>query len=68
MSIEVVLGSNTDQPHIGQGKEKARNYLVENPDVCQEIHNKVMAIGGYMEDLAEKLEEVEEHADAAPAN
>ncbi len=54
--------------HIGQGKEKARNYLVENPDVCQEIHNKVMAIGGYMEDLAEKLEEVEEHADAAPAN
>ena len=48
--------------HIGQGKEKARNYLVENPDVCKEIHHKVMAIGGYMEDLAEKLEEVEENS------
>jgi len=54
--------------HIGQGKEKARNYLLENPDVCLEIRNKVMAIGGYMEDLAEKLEEVEEGADTAPTS
>lgn len=46
--------------HIGQGKEKARNYLIENPDVCEELRNKVMAVGGYMDDLAEKLEEVDE--------
>ncbi len=46
--------------HIGQGKEKARNYLIENPDVCEELRNKVMAVGGYVDDLAEKLEEVDE--------
>lgn len=46
--------------HIGQGKEKARAYLKENPDSCKEIHNKVMAVGGYVEDLAEKLEKAEE--------
>ena len=49
-----------DSTHIGQGKEKARNYLKENPDVCKEIRDKVMAAGGYMDDLAEKLEEVED--------
>ena len=49
--------------HIGQGKEKARNYLIENPDVREEIRNKILAAGGYVEDVAEKLEEaVEETA------
>jgi recombination protein RecA len=44
--------------HIGQGKEKARNFLVENPDVCEQIRNKVLEVGGYVDDFAEKLEEV----------
>ncbi len=44
--------------HIGQGKEKARNFLVENPDVCDQIRNKVLEVGGYVDDIAEKLEEV----------
>ena len=49
--------------HIGQGKEKARNFLIENPDVLEEIRNKVLAVGGYVDDVAEKLEEaVEEPA------
>ena len=45
--------------HIGQGKEKARNYLRENPDVCEEIRQKILSAGGYVDELAEKLEEVE---------
>jgi recombination protein RecA len=48
--------------HIGQGKEKARNYLVENPDVRDQIRNKVMAIGGYVESVSE-AEGIEETMD-----
>ena len=51
--------------HIGQGKEKARNYLIENPDVREEIRQKVLAAGGYIEDVSEKLEEVEDAAAAS---
>ena len=36
--------------HIGQGKEKARNFLLENPDVAQEIKAKIMTAGGYLEE------------------
>lgn len=34
--------------HLGQGKEKARNFLIENPAVCEEIRQRVMAEGGYV--------------------
>jgi recombination protein RecA len=34
---------------IGQGKEKARAYLQEHPEVCQEICQKIMESGGYVE-------------------
>ena len=43
--------------HIGQGKEKARNFLKENPDVCEEIRAKIMEAGGYTEDFASFSEE-----------
>jgi recombination protein RecA len=33
--------------YIGQGKEKARNYLVDNKDVAQEIRDAIVAAGGY---------------------
>ncbi len=33
--------------HLGQGKEKARQFLVENPQVTEEINQKVLAAGGY---------------------
>jgi recombination protein RecA len=33
--------------YIGQGKEKARAFLVENPQVCQQIKEQVLAAGGY---------------------
>jgi recombination protein RecA len=38
--------------HIGQGKEKARNFLIENPDVAAKIHERIMAAGGYVDDIA----------------
>ena len=48
--------------HLGQGKEKARNFLIENPDVCEEIRMKILAAGGYVEDIAEVLGEIEKEA------
>jgi recombination protein RecA len=33
--------------HLGQGKEKARTFLVENPQVTEEIKQKVMRAGGF---------------------
>ena len=35
------------ETYIGQGKEKARNYLVENKDVAAEIRDAILACGGY---------------------
>jgi recombination protein RecA len=34
---------------IGQGKEKARAYLQEHPAICQEICQRIMEAGGYVE-------------------
>jgi len=31
--------------HLGQGKEKARQYLVENPAMTQELREKILASG-----------------------
>jgi len=33
--------------YLGQGKEKARAYLTENPEITEEIKTKVLAAGGY---------------------
>ena len=48
--------------YLGQGKEKARNYLVENKNVAEEIKDAILAAGGYAgpEGQAEAAEEVEE--------
>lgn len=46
--------------HLGQGKEKARNFLMENPDICEEIRQKVLAAGGYVEDLGEVLDDLDQ--------
>ena len=35
------------ETYLGQGKEKARNFLIENPEVADEIRQQVMAAGGY---------------------
>ncbi len=41
-----------DSVHLGQGKEKARNFLVENPEVCAQIREGILGAGGYTEDIA----------------
>ena len=48
--------------HIGQGKEKARNFLIENPDVAAQIHEKIMAAGGYIDNVS--TADVVENADS----
>ncbi len=35
------------ETYLGQGKEKARNFLIENPDVAEVIKQEVLAQGGY---------------------
>ncbi|QDT68441.1 Protein RecA [Planctomycetes bacterium MalM25] len=37
---------------LGQGKEKARLFLRENPETAQEIRDKILAAGGYDDLLA----------------
>lgn len=53
--------------HIGQGKEKARRFLEENKDVCEEIRLKVLAAGGYVEDMSEVLEDIDKEAKNHPS-
>ncbi len=36
-----------NEAYLGQGKEKARAFLLENPDVAEEIRDLVMAACGY---------------------
>jgi recombination protein RecA len=45
--------------YLGQGKEKARNFLIENPEVCDEIRQKVMIAGGFLPPPEEEIAEGE---------
>jgi recombination protein RecA len=38
------------EAYLGQGKEKARAFLVENPEVAEQIREKVLAAGGLGEE------------------
>lgn len=55
-----------DGTHLGQGKEKARNFLIENRDICEEIRQKVLEAGGYVEDISEVLEGIDKDAKVHP--
>jgi recombination protein RecA len=35
------------ESHLGQGREKARLYLLENPQIAEEIKEQVLVAGGY---------------------
>ena len=35
------------ETHIGQGKEKARTFLVENPEITEELRQKILAADGF---------------------
>ncbi|MFN7628016.1 MAG: DNA recombination/repair protein RecA, partial [Pirellula sp.] len=54
------------ETYIGQGKEKSRNFLIENKDVAQEIRDAIVAAGGYAgpEGPAAAEEAEEETADS----
>jgi recombination protein RecA len=49
------------ETYLGQGKEKARNFLIENPDVAEVIKDQVLAAGGY----ADPVEIDDDAADTA---
>lgn len=36
------------ETYLGQGKEKARNFLIENPKVADEIKQRILENGGYV--------------------
>jgi recombination protein RecA len=36
-----------NETYLGQGKEKARAFLLENPEITEEIKNKVLVAGGF---------------------
>jgi recombination protein RecA len=58
------------ETYLGQGKEKARNFLIENPEVTEEIKQQVMVAGGFaapLEAAAEPKEENEAEAESAVA-
>lgn len=47
------------ETHIGQGKEKARAFLIENPEITAEIRQKVLAANGMMTENGQQPESVE---------
>lgn len=55
------------EDHLGQGKEKARAFLMENPHLTEEIRQKVMAAGGYAELAPEAFDAKAEAAEVAAA-
>ena len=54
-----------DSEHLGQGKEKSRLNLIENPDLCEEIKDKIFAAIG-MSDASPF--DTPEPAEESPAN
>jgi recombination protein RecA len=48
---------------LGQGKEKARQYLKDNPEIAEEIKDKIMAAGGFENLLAAHAPEGGEDGD-----
>lgn len=54
-----------DNMQLGQGKENARNFLKDNPDLAKEIENKVLDLVGLGEgSLKESSDEVEAEEEA----
>lgn len=45
--------------YLGQGKEKARNFLIENPEICETIRAEVMQAGGFIGPLEPETDDHE---------
>ena len=52
------------ETYLGQGKEKARNFLMEDATVTEEITQKVLAAGGYLEEEDDQPPEVTTEVDS----
>ncbi|MCL4104749.1 UNVERIFIED_CONTAM: hypothetical protein GTU68_034188 [Idotea baltica] len=51
---------------MGQGRDRARGFLEENPDACVEIRNKILVAKGFPpSDAAAKADETEPEVEAA---
>ncbi len=49
------------ETYLGQGKEKARNFLIENPEISAEIRELILSAGGYAgPESSEATEDTEE--------
>lgn len=49
------------EQQLGQGKEKARLFLKENPDIAEEIKQKVLAAGGFDDLLSYEPHKLDEN-------
>jgi recombination protein RecA len=52
-----------NETYLGQGKEKARVFLLENKDIAAEIKELIMAAGGYAGPESAAAEQAEAEAD-----
>ena len=50
--------------YLGQGKEKARNCLIEDPALTAEITEKVLAAGGYLDNDDEEPPQITTDVDS----
>jgi recombination protein RecA len=55
-----------DGDQLGQGREKAKQYLRENPDVALQLQDQVLRAVGVISDDADEEDELEEMEIAAP--
>ena len=53
--------------YLGQGKEKARAFLLENKDITAEIKDLVMSAGGYI-DMQDAPADAEAETEEAAAD
>ena len=71
VELEVIKKSGTwlsyNDVRLGQGRENARQFLIENPEVADEITEKVYEkMQGTSEEAPEEPQEAEEAASAEP--
>lgn len=52
------------ETYLGQGKEKARNFLIENSDISDVIKEQVLAAGGYADPVEVEAESADTDSDS----
>ncbi len=70
LAAKLVVRSGTwfrlGELHMGQGREKARTFLQENPQVAAELHAKILAAGTAVTTVADVAKESESEASGGP--